>query len=90
MRRSSDVVQKRAVALRYDRQREGAPRVVAKGAGEVAEAIIHTATANTVPIVENEELVDTLIRLEVDHVIPPELYRAVAEVLAYVYRSKKQ
>ncbi|GMA58974.1 flagellar biosynthesis protein [Alicyclobacillus sacchari] len=84
------MVHKRAVALRYDRQREGAPRVVAKGAGEVANAIIETAASHTVPIIENEALVDTLIQLEVDHVIPPELYRAVAEVLAYVYRGKKQ
>ncbi|WP_067617274.1 EscU/YscU/HrcU family type III secretion system export apparatus switch protein [Alicyclobacillus acidiphilus] len=77
---------KRAVALRYEQQREDAPRIVAKGAGEVAEAIIRTATSSAVPVMENKPLVDALVSLEVDSVIPPELYQAVAEVLAYVYR----
>ncbi|EPZ46304.1 EscU/YscU/HrcU family type III secretion system export apparatus switch protein [Alicyclobacillus acidoterrestris] len=77
---------RRAVALRYERHREEAPRVVAKGAGEVAEAIIQSASAHDVPVMENQPLVDALIGLEVDSVIPAELYQAVAEVLAYVYQ----
>ncbi|WP_206915630.1 EscU/YscU/HrcU family type III secretion system export apparatus switch protein [Alicyclobacillus suci] len=77
---------RRAVALRYERHREEAPRVVAKGAGEVAEAIIQSASAHDVPVMENRPLVDALIHLEVDSVIPAELYQAVAEVLAYVYQ----
>ncbi|GEO24772.1 hypothetical protein AAC03nite_05570 [Alicyclobacillus acidoterrestris] len=77
---------RRAVALRYERHREEAPRIVAKGAGEVAEAIIQSASAHDVPVMENRPLVDALIHLEVDSVIPAELYQAVAEVLAYVYQ----
>lgn len=77
---------KRAVALRYEQQKEDAPRVVAKGAGEVALAIIQSATSNAVPVMENKPLVDALISLEIDSVIPAELYQAVAEVLVYVYR----
>ncbi|WAH35439.1 EscU/YscU/HrcU family type III secretion system export apparatus switch protein [Alicyclobacillus dauci] len=77
---------RRAVALRYEKQREEAPRIVAKGAGEVADAIIRTASSHEVPVMENKELVDALISLEIDSVIPAELYQAVAEVLAYVYQ----
>ncbi|MFB5192487.1 EscU/YscU/HrcU family type III secretion system export apparatus switch protein [Alicyclobacillus fastidiosus] len=77
---------RRAVALRYERQREEAPRIVAKGAGEVAEAIIRSASSNDVPVMENQQLVDALIGLEVDSVIPAEMYQAVAEVLSYVYQ----
>jgi flagellar biosynthesis protein len=77
---------RRAVALRYERQKEEAPRIVAKGAGQVADAIIQTASNNEVPVMENRELVDALITLEIDSVIPAELYQAVAEVLSYVYQ----
>lgn len=78
---------KRAVALRYERERDTAPRVVAKGAGEVAEAILRAAEQGKVTVHENEELVTALYQLETDRVIPEELYVVVAEVLAYVYRN---
>lgn len=77
---------RRAIALRYEQQQEEAPRIVAKGAGEVADAIIRSASSHEVPVMENRELVDALISLEIDSVIPAELYQAVAEVLAYVYQ----
>lgn len=77
---------KRAVALRYEHQKEEAPRIVASGAGDVAQAIIHSASKSDVPVLENKPLVDALIHLEVDSVIPAELYQAVAEVLSYVYQ----
>jgi flagellar biosynthesis protein len=79
---------KRAVALRYEHHKENAPRVVAKGAGDVAEAIIRAAEENRVPILEQSGLVDSLIALELDSVIPEELYQAVAEILAYVYQER--
>ena len=65
-----------------------APRVVAKGAGEVAEAIIRMAQSANVTVYENQSLTEALMQLEVDHVIPKELYQVVAEVLAYVYRVR--
>ncbi|MBX6352279.1 MAG: EscU/YscU/HrcU family type III secretion system export apparatus switch protein [Thermoflavifilum sp.] len=77
----------KAVALRYEAQRDAAPRVVAKGAGVVAEALVRAAADAGVPIERQPQLADALAALEIDQLIPPELYRAVAEVLAIVYRT---
>jgi flagellar biosynthesis protein len=76
----------RAVALRYDREKEGAPRVVAKGQGLVAETIIAQAREHGVPLHEDANLAAALSALDLQTEIPPELYRAVAEVLAFLYR----
>jgi flagellar biosynthesis protein len=75
-----------AVALRYDRTKDGAPRVVAKGRGQVAEKIIAVAREHGVPLHEDPNLAATLNALELETEIPPELYRAVAEVLGFIYR----
>jgi flagellar biosynthesis protein len=77
---------KKAVALRYDRARDDAPRVTAAGRGSVAETIIAAAREHGVPLHEDANLVDALAALDLDTTIPPELYRAVAEVLAFIYR----
>lgn len=76
----------KAVALKYDRNADPAPRVVAKGRGHMAERIKQVARESGVPLMTDENLVQVLEALEVDHDIPPELYRAVAEVLVFVYR----
>ncbi|MGD8991180.1 MAG: EscU/YscU/HrcU family type III secretion system export apparatus switch protein [Desulfobacterales bacterium] len=76
----------KAVALTYDKEKDAAPKVVAKGRGQVAEKIIETARAHHVPLVKDESLVQVLEALDLETQIPPELYRAVAEVLAFVYR----
>jgi flagellar biosynthesis protein len=76
----------RAVALRYDRTKEGAPRVVAKGRGHVAEHIIALAHEHGVPLHEDSNLAATLSALDLETEIPSELYRAVAEVLVFIYR----
>lgn len=78
---------KKAVALQYEKNQDLAPRVVAKGAGEVAEAIIRIAQSADVTVYENQALANALMQLEIDHVIPPDLYAVVAEVLAFVYRT---
>ncbi|MFH0910350.1 MAG: EscU/YscU/HrcU family type III secretion system export apparatus switch protein [Planctomycetota bacterium] len=75
-----------AVALRYDEAREPAPRVVARGAGVVARRIVELARAHGIPIRDDPDLVESLSQLELGDIIPPELYPAVAEVLAYIYR----
>ena len=76
-----------AIALRYEPERgDGAPRVVATGKGSVAETILQRAQEAGVAIREDEALIAALAPLDVGDAIPPELYRAVAEVLAYVYR----
>ncbi len=78
-----------AVALKYDAKSMQAPEVVAKGRGFIAERIKEEATQQGVPIVPNEALAQALHRsVEVGHPIPPQLFRAVAEVLAYVYRQQ--
>ena len=76
-----------AVALKYDGDKMGAPTVVAKGKRLIAERIKEIATAHGVPIFENKPLAHSLYDLvEVGSEIPASLYRAVAEVLSYVYR----
>jgi len=76
----------RAVALRYEHEKDDAPRVVAKGRGEIAKQIIEIAKEHGVTIYEDDDLVEVLSRLDLNQLIPPELYYAIAEVLAFVYR----
>lgn len=75
-----------AVALAYDQSGESAPRIVAKGADEVAARIREVAGEAGVPIVSNPPLARALFRLELETEIPPEHYQAVAEIIAYVWR----
>ena len=78
-----------AVALKYDSLGMHAPKVVAKGAGNVAQKIKEIARFNRIPVVENKPLARTLFKeLQINQYIPRELYKAVAEVLAYVYRLR--
>ncbi len=77
---------KKAAALKYDEAKNMAPRVVAKGKGQIAEQIIQVARENNVPLVEDQNLVNVLEALELETEIPAELYQAVAEVLVFVYR----
>lgn len=80
---------KKAVALKYEHQNDAAPRVVAKGAGEVADAILRLAQQSNVIVQQNTELTDALMQLKVDSVIPEELFAVVAEVLAVVYQGRQ-
>ena len=76
----------KAAALRYERTQDAAPRVVAKGRGYMAETIMAVARQHNVPIHEDPNLVAVLEALDLNLEIPSELYRAVAEILAFVYR----
>jgi flagellar biosynthetic protein FlhB len=79
-----------AVAIQYDPETMTAPRVVAKGADIIAEKIREIAGENDIPIVENKPLAQVLYKtVDIDRSIPEDLYRAVAEVLAFVYEQKK-
>jgi flagellar biosynthesis protein len=78
---------RRAVALRYDQDREAAPRVLAKGKGDIAERIIALAKLHDIPLHEDRDLVRLLGILDLDVEVPPMLYRALAEVLAHIYRA---
>lgn len=84
--KEKDVLSQQAVALRYDQETSDAPKVVAKGKGFVAENIIQAAQQNQIPIYQNKTLASMLMAVDLDREIPPDLYKAVAEVLAYVYR----
>jgi flagellar biosynthetic protein FlhB len=77
-----------AVALAYERGATGAPRMVAKGADEVAERIREIAREHRVPIVANPPLARALFRFEIDTEIPSEHFKAVAEIIAYVWRMR--
>ena len=76
----------KAVSLKYDQKKDRAPRVIAKGRGNIAEKIIDIAKENNIPLYEDKNLIQVLEALDLETEIPPELYRAVAEVLAFIYR----
>lgn len=82
----ADDPRKRAVALKYDPKR-GAPTVVAKGRGPLADRILQTARDSGVPVREDKALVQVLSALKIDQEIPPELYAAVAAILAFLHRA---
>ena len=75
---------KTAVALGYDPNEDGAPKVIASGKGALAEKIIEQAKENKIPVHEDNKLAETLSRLEIGEMIPPELYEVVAEILVFV------
>lgn len=79
---------KKAVALSYDPSNQ-APQVIASGQGAVAERIIEKAKEADVATYKDEGLTDTLLKLQVGDMIPPELYGVVAEILVYVDRMDK-
>lgn len=79
---------KEAIALAYQTG-DTAPRVVAKGRGLIAQAIIERAKEHGVYVHESEDLVGILMQVELDKNIPPQLYQAVAELLAWLYRLEK-
>lgn len=74
---------KQAVALSYNPQ-EDAPKIIAAGKGALAERIIEKARDAQVPIHQDDKLADTLSRLDIGDMIPPELYEVVAEILVFV------
>ena len=87
---TDETAEKKAVALKYEPEKNVAPKVIAKGKGYVAENILSFAQKSAIPVYQNKSLVNMLMALELDREIPPELYTVVAEVLAYVYRMDKK
>jgi flagellar biosynthesis protein len=79
----------KAVALKYRKEEDRAPKVVAKGEGYVAEAIKETARLHGIPLRQDDALIELLAQVEIDRHIPPELYAAVAEILSWVYRANE-
>lgn len=83
MEKKKDIKPKQAIALEYD-PTEDAPKVIASGRGILAERIIEKAKDANVPIHKDDKLADTLSRLEIGEMIPPQLYEVVAEILVFV------
>jgi flagellar biosynthesis protein len=81
---------KEAVALSYEATKNDTPKVIAKGKGIVADNILERAKENNIPIQEDSTLIELLSKLNINDSIPEELYQAVAEVFAFVYRTDKE
>jgi len=84
--KSPEEKRKHAVALSYEAG-DKAPRIVASGAGEIAKRILDLAKEHNIPVREDDSLVEILSKLNVGYEIPAETYKAVAEILAFLYRT---
>ena len=84
MQEDNQKVQK-AVALQYDKNANNAPKITAKGNGETANNIIKIAKDNKIPIKKDEDLVELLSKIDIDKEIPTSMYKAVAEIFAFIY-----
>ena len=78
---------KKAIALRYNPDKDRAPVLIAKGKGDIARKIIELAEEHKIPVIEDEALVEALIRIDVYEEIPEELYEAVAKLLVYIVQK---
>lgn len=74
---------KKAAAISYN-PKDSAPKITALGKGEIAEKILKTAEENDIPVVQNLQLIETLLNLDIGDFIPPELYTVVAEILIFI------
>jgi flagellar biosynthesis protein len=81
---------KKAVALKFNPERDSAPSVAAKGRGYIAEKILETAKEHDIPIKDDPDLIEILYKLELEQEIPPQIYVVVAEILAFVYKINKK
>lgn len=80
---------KKAVALKYNHNKDRAPKVIAKGKGEIAKKIIEIARENKIPLYEDRGLAQVLEALDMNMEIPQSLYKAIAEVLVFIYKLDK-
>ena len=81
---------KKAVALRYRKGTDKAPKVVAKGLNDIASTILEVAEKEDVPIIEDNSAVEEFYGIDLNLEIPPEMYKIAAEVLAYVYTMDRK
>ena len=81
---------KKVVALKYEENGTSAPKIIAKGKGPIAEKIMEKAKEFDIPIFQNKALAESLLNLDVDEQIPPNLYKAVAEVFVWLMKSEKK
>ncbi|CAM3453677.1 EscU/YscU/HrcU family type III secretion system export apparatus switch protein [Arcobacter aquimarinus] len=75
----------KAAALKYDIEKDNAPKLTAKGKGETASNIIKIAKENNIPIQKDEDLIELLSQIDIDKEIPGSMYKAVAEIFSFIY-----
>jgi len=80
----------KAVALKYKAYEENAPKVIAKGKGELAKKIIEKAKIYDIPLFQNETLADMLLNVEIGEEIPPKMYQAVVDVFIWLYKLEEK
>jgi flagellar biosynthesis protein len=83
-------MKEKAVALKYDNKNNTAPIVSAKGEGKTAQKIIEIAQLNGVPLQKDEDLVALLSQVKIDNEIPPQMYKAIAEVFSFIYKNTRE
>ncbi len=86
----SDTGRRQAVALAYEHGDDAAPRVVAKGYGQIADMIVQRARETGLYVHESSQMVSLLMNVDLDSHVPPLLYQAVAELLAWLYRLEQE
>jgi len=80
----------KAVAMKYKAYEDNAPKVIAKGSGEIAKKIVEKAKEYDISIFQNEELTNLLMNVELDNEVPSELYKAVVEVFVWLNKTEKK
>jgi len=83
---AEDLLKRKAAALKYQHGTDAVPQLVAKGGGHIADKIIALAKEHGIPIHEDKNLIEILSTLDLYEQIPPKLYKAVAEILAFIYK----
>lgn len=76
---------KKSAALKYDRSKDSAPRIIASGKGNIAEKILKKAREENIPIKKDKDVVEVLAELNIGDQIPEEIYLVIAEILAFLY-----
>ena len=87
--KNNDKTIKKAAALQYNREKDNAPRIIAKGKGDIAQKIVEKAEEENIHIEDDSDLVDILLKLEIGDEIPPELYQVIAEILSFIYELEE-
>ena len=78
-------ITQKAIALKYDIEKDNAPKITAKGKGETASNIIKIAKEHDIPIKEDADLIELLSQIDIDKEIPGSMYKAVAEIFSFIY-----
>ncbi|ADN09397.1 EscU/YscU/HrcU family type III secretion system export apparatus switch protein [Sulfurimonas autotrophica] len=83
-------MKEKAVALTYDKEKNRAPVISAKGKGTTAQKIIKIAKEHGVPIKKDEDLIELLSKVELNKEVPPQMYKAIAEVFSFIYSITRE